>query len=69
MKAKKAERSPLLTRLAKHGYAADGIPDVQGDDRCGECGLPRSHQVHELEPTDTAVSEVEQRRIGEGEGK
>lgn len=68
---RRTRRKPAAMRqrvspLAVHPYAGDGIRDHRGADRCRQpCGLPRTHAVHQLPPTDPDVVHAEQRRIGE----
>jgi hypothetical protein len=66
-------RVQLLTtrsrHRARHPYVAD--PDVPADHKgrrpCATCGLLPDNDLHQLPPTDPAVTEAEARRLGETE--
>jgi hypothetical protein len=34
-------------RPAAHSYVGDGIPDDDGNDRCGRCNLPLRNRIHQ----------------------
>jgi hypothetical protein len=65
MRRRRSRRVPPPGAI--HPYAADGVPDRHGLDRCAQtrCGLPAGHPCHQLPPQPAEVTAHEARRLGE----
>jgi len=50
-----------------HPYVGDGRPDHRGQDRCADCGMPKTNQRHDLPAVPNNVRDAEARRLGEDE--
>lgn len=53
--------------IQHHMYVSDGVPDgaLKPQDRCAQCGLPRSNPRHKLPEVPQEVLDAEARRLGE----
>lgn len=65
MASRRGRRQGAVLSVHKHPYRGDGVADHRGEDRCADCGLPKAHAVHRLEPVAPEVAETTERITGE----